>query len=130
MRVVRMQVGGKVFDLEVADTDARQQYGLMNRRSMPKNHGMIFVFPDERPRGFWMKNTLIPLDILYLDAGGRVVSMHRMEPEARDERGRLRSYPSAGPAQYAIELNAGMAEIAGVRRGDVLAIPDAVRPRR
>ena len=77
---------------------------------MPADHGMIFVFRDESPRAFWMKNTLIPLDILYLDATGRVVSVKQMKPHD------LTRVPSDGPAMYAIELNAGRRR-AGGREG-------------
>src|SRR3954466_2735649 len=73
-------LGGKTFPLEVADTDANRQYGLMRRDSMPADHGMIFVFGDERERGFWMKNTRIPLDIVYVNAAGKVVSVKQMKP--------------------------------------------------
>ncbi|HMO25414.1 MAG TPA: DUF192 domain-containing protein, partial [Tepidisphaeraceae bacterium] len=80
---------------------------------------MIFAFPDERPLSFWMKNTHIPLDILYLTADGAVVSTHRMLPHD------LRPVPSAGPAKYAIELNAGEIARTGLRRGDRIDIPPA-----
>ncbi len=125
LRTVRMRIGEKTFTLEVADTYSSRQYGLMNRDSLPLDRGMIFVFSREEPLSFWMRNTRIPLDIVYVDSVGKVVSIHRMEPF--DEEG----VASAGPAQYAIELNAGAAAAAGVKAGDVLAIPrEAVSPRR
>lgn len=117
---VQMQIGRHTYTLEVAKTEAHRRRGLMMRDSIPQRWGMIFVFPDEDYRSFWMKNTRIPLDILYLDAGGRVVSIHRMLPHV--ETGTW----SEGPAMYAIELNAGEAEAAGVKRGDVLVIPPEV----
>jgi uncharacterized membrane protein (UPF0127 family) len=110
-------VGSKTYTLEIADEDEERQMGLMHRDAMPADRGMIFVFPDEAPRGFWMKNTRIPLDILYLDRHGRVVSAHRMEPFD------LRSTPSEGPAKYAIELNAGELATTGLRRGDTIHLP-------
>ena len=122
--VVRMPIGRETFTLEVADDEREQQWGLMARESMPADRGMIFVFDDEEPRAFWMKDTLIPLDILYLDAGGRVVSIKQMKP--RD----LTSVPSDGPAMFAIELNEGAAARAGVKAGDTLAIPPEVRARQ
>jgi uncharacterized protein len=118
---VRMTIGNRTFTLEVADTDEARTYGLMRRDSMPRNHGMIFVFPDEQERGFWMKNVRFDLDITFLDADARVVSIHRMEAYDR------RSTYSDGPAKYAIELNAGMAREAGVKVGDVLDIPPRAR---
>lgn len=117
---VQMQIGRHSYTLEVAKTEAHRRRGLMMRDSIPQRWGMIFVFPDEDYRSFWMKNTRIPLDILYLDARGRVVSIHRMLPHV--ETGTW----SEGPAMYAIELNAGEAESAGVKRGDVLVIPPEV----
>ena len=121
---VRMPIGAETFTLEIADDDHEQQWGLMARESMPADRGMIFVFPNEAPRAFWMKNTLIPLDILYVDASGRVISIKQMKPQD------LTSVPSDGPAMYAIELNQGAAERIGVRAGDVLTIPDEIKKRQ
>jgi len=118
---VSMRIGNETFTLEIADSEAEQKRGLMYRRSMPQDYGMIFVFPDEEPRGFYMKNTYIPLDILYVNAAGRVVSIRQMQPE--DES----SVQSGAPAKYAIELNQGAAARAGVSVGDVLEIPPAAR---
>ena len=118
---VRMQIGNQPFTLEVAATPKAQQLGLMHRESMPADRGMIFVFPDERPLSFWMKNTLIPLDIVYLDKDGKVVSVRQMK--ALDES----SVPSGAPAMYAIELNQGAAARAGVKEGDTLEIPAGAR---
>jgi uncharacterized protein len=92
--------------------------GLMNRQSMPANHGMVFVFPSEQRLSFYMRNTLIPLDILYLDQEGAVVSIHPMQPLD------LRGVPvRGGLAKYAIELNQGAAARVGVRPGDRLQVP-------
>lgn len=119
--VVTMRVGREEFTLEVADTPRKQQLGLMHRKSMPRERGMLFIFDDERERSFWMKNTHIPLDIIYADAGGKVVSIKPMQP--LDEIG----VPSDGPSKYAIELNQGAAARAGVAEGDVLTIPPRTR---
>lgn len=121
---VQMPIGSKTFTLEIADSPEEHQHGLMARDSMPADHGMIFVFPEEEPREFWMKDTLIPLDIIYLDSLGRVVSVKSMAP--RD----LTPIPSGGPAMYAIELNKGAATDAGVHRGDALAIPAEIGKRQ
>jgi uncharacterized membrane protein (UPF0127 family) len=117
LKTVSMQIGNRTCSLEVADTDKARETGLMNRDSMPSDHGMIFVFAGEEPRSFWMRNTRIPLDIIYLDSEGRVVSIHTMY--AFD----LRGTPSAGPAKYAIELNAGVAKEVGLKAGDRLDVP-------
>ena len=118
---VEVKLGKTPFHLEVADTPKKQQLGLMHRKSMPADHGMLFVFPDEGERNFWMKNTHIPLDIIYADANGKVVSVKPMQPN--DET----SVPSDGPAKYAVEINQGEAKRAGVKPGDVLDIPEEVR---
>lgn len=119
--LVRMQIGGRPFTLELAATDRTRQHGLMHRQSLPADRGMLFVFPDEEYLRFWMKNTPIPLDILYLDRNGKVVSIKQMKPF--DETG----VPSDAPAKYAIELNEGAAAKVGVQVGDVLVIPPSAR---
>jgi hypothetical protein len=119
----RMQLGKKTFTLEIADTRATQEYGLMHRDSMPADHGMIFVFSDEAERRFWMKNTRIPLDIVYVNAAGKVVSVKQMKPYD------LTSVPSDGPAQYAIELNKDAAAPAGINQGMTLQIPPGLKAK-
>ncbi len=109
---------GHRFQVEVATTPAEQARGLMNRASMPPDHGMLFVFPGARPRTFWMKNTLIPLDMLFFDANRRLVAIQRdAQPCTADP---CRLYPSDVPARYVLELNAGTAARIGARTGDVI----------
>ena len=117
LATVPMQLGSKQFTLEVADRTDSRTYGLMRRDSMPADHGMIFVFGEEEPRGFWMKNCRIPLDIVFVDHAGKVVSVKQMK--AYD----VNTTPSDGPAQYAIELNVGAASAAGVTPGMTLTLP-------
>lgn len=119
--IVRMQIGNQPFTLELAATDKTRQHGLMHRQTLAPDRGMIFVFPDEDYRSFWMRNTLIPLDIVYLDKAGKVVSISQMKP--LDETG----VHSVGRAKYAIEMNEGAAAKAGVKVGDVLNVPPAAR---
>jgi uncharacterized protein len=111
---VQMRLGSRVMTLEWADEPHEQEIGLMHRHSMPEDHGMIFVFPAEQVRSFWMKNTHIPLDIVYVDGQGRIVSIKTMKPLD------LSSVSSDKPAKYAIELNAGMAQKLGLKPGDVI----------
>lgn len=117
---VQIPIGQKTYTLEIVSKEGDRNTGLMRRDSMPEDHGMIFIFKGTEPRSFWMKNTRIPLDILYLDAAGKVVSVHRMEPYV--ERGTR----SKGPAKYAIELNAGQAEAAKIHEGDAVTLPNNV----
>jgi uncharacterized protein len=115
--VIQMQLGSKSFTLEVAVTEDEQSHGLMYRSSMPATHGMIFVFPDERPISIWMKNTSIPLDLIFLSSAGKIVSIHSLK--AFD----ITPVPSESPAKYGIELNQGAAAAAGIKKGDTLPIP-------
>jgi hypothetical protein len=124
---VDVRLGSKSYRLWVAANERTRRYGLMNRESMPADRGMIFVFRDEQPLTFWMKNTLIPLDILYLDAQGKVVGIHRMEPNAKDALGAYVNTPSDAPSRYAIELNAGQAAASGVKVGDHIDLPSEAR---
>jgi hypothetical protein len=118
---VPVKVGQQTYLLEVANDDGERQTGLMHRDAMPPDRGMLFVFPDDQVRGFWMKNTRIPLDILFLDAGGTIVSIRQLKPF--DES----SVSSWFPARFAIELNEGAAEQAGAKVGHVVNLPPAVR---
>jgi uncharacterized membrane protein (UPF0127 family) len=103
--------------VEIADTDAERQTGLMGRTALAEDAGMLFVFGQEQPLSFWMKNTLIPLSIAYISEGGTIVDIQDMEP--LDET----SHPSAAPARYALEVNQGFFEARGVQVGDWVELP-------
>ena len=112
--------GEKVkMEVEVADTPAEQEKGLMFRKSLGKDRGMLFVFPDEQVRSFWMKNTLIPLSIAYIDSKGRIIDLQEMK--ALDDQ--PPHYVSAKPARYALEANKGFFEEHGVKVGDRVKLP-------
>lgn len=123
LATVTMQLGGKSFTLEVADRTATRAFGLMRRDSLSADGGMIFIFDREEERRFWMKDVRFPLDILYIDSTGKVVSVKQMK--AYD----TSSTPSEGPAQYAIELNEGAAKSAGVKAGMTLKLPPGVKAK-
>ena len=108
------------FSVELADTQDKRALGLMFRDSMPDDHGMLFVFPGETRRSFWMKNTRIPLDIFYFDSNLTLVSVAENTPPCRSPE--CPTYPSDGPAKYVLELNAGKAAELGVKTGDVLEL--------
>ena len=108
--VTEALIAGQRFQLETADTPAQRAKGLMERSSLPADAAMLFVFEGERHRTFWMKNTLIPLDILFLDIQGRAVDIQTMHTQIGVPDSQLVSYTSAQPARYAIEMNAGLAE--------------------
>lgn len=113
-----VELHGHRFTAELATTPAQQEHGLMERATLAPDHGMLFVFPDEQPRTFWMKNTLIPLDILFFDAARRLVAIQAEAQPCRADPCPL--YPSAVPARYVLELNAGTAARLGIRMGDVI----------
>ena len=108
------------FTVELADTQDKRTLGLMFRDSMPDDHGMLFIFPLETRRSFWMKNTRIPLDIFYFDSNLALVSVAENTPPCRTRK--CTAYPSDGPAKYVLELNAGKAAELGVKSGDVLEL--------
>jgi uncharacterized membrane protein (UPF0127 family) len=115
-----VELGGKTFAVEIADTREKQALGLMFRDSMPDDQGMLFIFPNEAPRSFWMKNTRIPLDIMYFDKELKMVSISADTPPCKITR--CPSYPSKAPAMYVLELNAGAAKKLGVGEGDKLTL--------
>jgi uncharacterized protein len=103
--------------VEIADTDLERQTGLSGRTVLAEDAGMLFVFDQEQPLSFWMKDTLIPLSIAYVAADGRIVDIQDMQP--LDET----PHPSAEPAQYALEVNQGFFEERGVAVGDAIELP-------
>jgi uncharacterized membrane protein (UPF0127 family) len=105
-------------EVEIADDDAERQRGLMDRTALADNAGMLFVFDREKPLSFWMRNTLIPLSVAYIDSDGRIVDIQDMQP--LDET----PHPSAGPARYALEVNQGFFAARGIGVGDEVEIPD------
>jgi uncharacterized membrane protein (UPF0127 family) len=113
-----VELGGKTFSVEIADSRQEQGLGLMFRDKLPADAGMLFIFPDEAPRSFWMKNTRIPLDIMYFDKALKMVSISADTPPCKINR--CPSYPSDGPAMYVLELNAGKAAELGIGPGAAL----------
>lgn len=113
-----VELRGQRFHVELAADEPARQRGLMYRESLPRDHGMLFVFPRQEPLAFWMKNTLIPLDILYFDADRRLVSVARGVPPCRSLNCPV--YPSLRPAKFVLELNSGLAHEIGALPGDEL----------
>ena len=105
------------LNIEVADDDYQRETGLMYRDKMETDQGMLFVFPNEEERGFYMKNTLIPLDLVYFRADSTALSIHT-HTQPRDET----TLPSNGPAQFVLEVNAGLLERWEFEVGDKFSI--------
>ena len=115
-----VEVKGQRFQVEIAADDQSRAMGLMFRDELPDDRGMLFLFRREAPRSFWMRNTRIPLDIIYLDRDLRVISIVSNARPCRQDP--CPSYPSRGSAQYVLELNAGKASELGLRSGDALSV--------
>lgn len=111
VRTTELDVGGVTVTAEIADTPALRERGLMERDSLPENHGMLFVYPDERDLSFWMRNTPLALDIAFIDRAGTIVNIETMRPND-DE-----STVSSRPAMFALEMEAGWFEANGVEPG-------------
>ena len=110
--------GSAAFSVEIADDAGERALGLMHRETMAKSHGMLFVYEREQPVAFWMKNTLIPLDIIFIDSTGTVV---HVAPMARpmDET----PLPSGGPVRFVLEINGGLAARLGLGEGTQVRHP-------
>ncbi len=104
------------LDIEIADDDYQIQTGLMYRKSMQPDRGMLFIFPDESPHSFYMKNTEFPLDIIFIDAKQKVVSIQK-NARPFDER----SLPSDGPAKFVLEVNAKLSDTWQLKKGDSIS---------
>lgn len=101
------------FTIEIADAPEEQQIGLMYRTEMPQNHGMLFIFPDSAPRSFWMKNTYLPLDLIYIGTDKTIKHIHKnAQPES------LAPLPSRHPVQYVLEVNGGLTDEFNIQIGD------------
>jgi uncharacterized protein len=114
---ISLKIKNQTFNLEVAKTLQQQTVGLMNRSSLCPNCGMIFVFSLELPQSFWMKNTLVPLDIIFLDKTGTVINISQGVPQS------LNLINSAKPAKYVIELNAGISQNINLKPDDLITLP-------
>ena len=116
-----VELAGKRYSVEVATTEAQREHGLMFRQSLPPDQGMLFIHDREEPQAYWMKNTLIPLDILYFDSGRKLVSQQRDTPPC-SLGDACPPYPSIAPALYVLELNAGQAAALHLQDGAELSI--------
>ncbi len=113
-------IGGETFILELAVIPEERRVGLSNRDYLAPDSGMLFVFQQERTLSFWMKETLIPLDILFLNSDRRITNIHTMMPQPGVPTGQLTTYRSTRPALYAVEVNAGVAKELGLMPGMVV----------
>jgi uncharacterized membrane protein (UPF0127 family) len=129
-----IRIDQQQFRVWLALDDTQRQLGLMQVKAEelasipnpddpsgpPLHRGMLFAFPNEIPLAFWMYNTITALDIAYIDSAGRIVKTYTMAPLE------TRTYPSIAPAQYALEVRAGLFEEFGIGPGMLVEIPDSV----
>lgn len=123
LSTVTIKAPAHPINLWVMNNESKEAEGMMwlTDKEVKNDEGMIFVFPDAAPRSFWMQNTLLPLDITYIDEKGKVLNIVQGKP--RDET----SLPSAGNAKYVIELKKGQAANSGIKPGTILDIPKSVQ---
>lgn len=112
--VITLHMGGREVQVEVANKPATRFSGLMYRRELDEDNGMLFIFPDSARRAFWMKNTLIPLSVAFIDEKGVIENILEMPPETEE------NFLSSGPAKYVLEMNKGWYDKRGVKAGDAV----------
>ncbi len=117
---------GERFKVEIADSLEEQARGLMFRRELARDHGMLFVYAQAQPQAFWMRNCEIALDILYFDGQGRFINGHYGAPPCRTAQ--CPSYESKRPARYVLEVGAGIARALDLKEGDPLELPASLAP--
>lgn len=113
--VTTLKAGKHIIRAEVASTDAQREQGLMFRRKLPKNNGMLFVFDRPARSCMWMKNTPLPLSVAFIDANGTIVNIEEMDPFTLD------SHCSQGWIRYALEMNQNWFSINGIRVGSKIS---------
>ncbi|MBM4306253.1 MAG: DUF192 domain-containing protein [Deltaproteobacteria bacterium] len=111
---IPLYIKEKEIRVEVAKTPGERAVGLMDRKHLGKDEGMLFIFEEEGYHSFWMKNTLIPLSIAFIDKEGRIVKITDMKPLT------LTSHPPPKPVLYALEMNQGWFSKNGIKAGDMV----------
>ena len=123
MPLMELSAGFHRIEAEVAATDRDRQVGLMNRREMPPQRGMLFVFDHENTHCMWMRNTLLPLSVAFIDAWGVIINIEDMKPQTEN------NHCAKVPARYALEMNVGWFAQRGIKPGTKLGgIDKAPRP--
>ncbi len=120
---VELATGMHLIRAEVADSMSTRMTGLMHRKSMPQNAGMVFVFDESAPHCMWMKNTLIPLSVAFIDEAGAIVNIADMQPHSEQ------SHCAARPVRYALEMNKGWFAQRGIKPGAKLRGLEKLAPR-
>lgn len=119
---INQTIGNQNFTLEIANNPYLQGKGLSNRSQLCPNCGMIFIFNHETTQIFWMKDTLIPLDIIFINSNYYITDIYTAAPEPNKSDLQLTLYESTSPAKYVIELNAATSERLGIKKGDQIKL--------
>jgi len=122
LKTIHQKIGDQSFSLEIANNPILQAKGLSGRSSLCEKCGMLFIFKGDAPRSFWMKDTLIPLDIIFITSLGQITDIYTATPEPEKSSFQLTIYQSTAPTQYVIELNAGTAQKLNLLVGDTINI--------
>ncbi len=124
MPMLELTAGFHRIEAEVAANDQHRQVGLMNRKAMPPQHGMLFVFNHENTHCMWMRNTLLPLSVAFMDASGTIINIEDMQPQTED------NHCARRPARFALEMNVGWFAQRGIKPGTrINGIDKAPRPQ-
>ena len=107
-----LSIGSHKVTAEVASSDPQRMQGLMHRRMLPENRGMLFVFADVAMHGMWMMNTYVPLSVAFLDSNGVIINIEGMEPQTQA------THSATRPAKYALEVNRGWFRKRGIKPGE------------
>lgn len=119
-KTLTQNIKNQTFTLEIADNPFMLAKGLSGRQSLCANCGMVFIFQGESIRSFWMKNTLIPIDMIFLNQAGKITDIYTVYPEPGKSDSQLTIYQSTQAATYVIELNSGTSEKLGLKKDDIL----------
>lgn len=111
MPLMELSIHKHALTAEVAGNDADRMQGLMHRRMLPENRGMLFVFPNVAYHGMWMMNTYVPLSVAFIDETGTIINIEDMQPHSRE------SHSAKKPVRYALEMNLGWFRKRGIKPG-------------
>jgi len=121
---ITLNINGQKLIAEVASSDPERSQGLMHRRMLPENRGMLFVFPETARHGMWMMNTFVPLSVAFIDDQGVIVNIEDMQPQTQD------NHMAVKPVRYALEANLGWFKKRGIKAGaKVEGLQQAPAPR-
>ena len=116
----QISINNQIINIEIPITPQEISTGLMNRNHLDKDSGMFFIFEVEKPQSFWMKNTLIPLDLIFIDSNNQIIDIkHNFQPCKSDP---CETYTSSKPALYVLEINSGLAKELNIEIGQKIKI--------